>query len=335
MVSGSLVVLLLRNIPPLRQRDSSILASQTVILFSVVFLIHFPKSTITRIVSWSSVLFSFLGPTFTSSSDFIVRLVSIFLGISIPFSLLSISYESLFLPCLFFVLLHLIKLEVSHEEEDLSWRQFLSSPLPSQDDDGWRGHKEYNLQKSFRRAWFHVRVLMEHMKVFEQENDESVVEIQLCLSILQLFFVFLSFFGTGNIGSVSSFDPTAVRCFVNIFSPFVMMVALLEKIVGPFLLVSCFFRMLLWSRVQVERNFLIVLFLCQGMALHTFFIVRNTGSWLEIGTSISHYVIVQCTTLFLFLLHFSSNFLISASLLPSHISHITRSPDSVPVHKTK
>jgi phosphatidylinositol glycan class N len=103
--------------------------------------------------------------------------------------------------------------------------------------------------------------------------------------------------------------------------------------VGPFLLVSCFFRMLLQSRVQVERNFLIVLFLCQGMALHTFFMVRNTGSWLEIGTSISHYVIVQCTTLFLFGLHFSSNFLISASLLPSHIPH--RTCADAPIHKIK
>jgi phosphatidylinositol glycan class N len=69
----------------------------------------------------------------------------------------------------------------------------------------------------------------------------------------------------------------------------------------------------MFSRHEVERNFLIVLFLCQGMALHTFFNVTNEGSWLEIGTSISHYVIVQATTLVISLLYFGANALMTGS----------------------
>lgn len=133
----------------------------------------------------------------------------------------------------------------------------------------------------------------------------------------QLFFVTLSFFGTGNIASVNSFDPSSTRCFVSVFSPWIMMLVLIEKILGPFLLVSCFFRRLLWSKFQVERSFLIVLLLCQGMTVHTFFNVRNQGSWLEIGTSISHHVIVSATTLFLFVLHFAADFLMSFEPWPS------------------
>ncbi len=35
---------------------------------------------------------------------------------------------------------------------------------------------------------------------------------------------------------------------------------------------------------------------------HFFFMVRDYGSWLEIGTSISHYVIVMCMICFLLIL---------------------------------
>jgi phosphatidylinositol glycan class N len=96
-----------------------------------------------------------------------------------------------------------------------------------------------------------------------------------------------------------------------------MMVLMLFKILSPFLLVSAFWRGLLSSRTDVERNFGILLLLCQGMGLHMFFRVTNQGSWLEIGTSISHFVIVQSTTLFLFLLHFVANFLVTFELLRS------------------
>jgi len=141
-------------------------------------------------------------------------------------------------------------------------------------------------------------------------------ELSITLS-LQLFFVFVSFFGTGNIASISSFDPTSVRCFVNIFRPWVMMVVLLVKILGPFLLVSCFFRRLMSSSMQVQQNFLIVLLFCQGMTLHMFFQVTNQGSWLQIGTSISHFVIVQVTALFLFVLHIFANIMISTEFVKS------------------
>lgn len=39
------------------------------------------------------------------------------------------------------------------------------------------------------------------------------------------------------------------------------------------------------------------------MGLHFLFLIKNTGSWLEIGMSISHYVIVQSLALFLSLMY--------------------------------
>lgn len=39
------------------------------------------------------------------------------------------------------------------------------------------------------------------------------------------------------------------------------------------------------------------------MGLHMLYHVKNTGSWLEIGTSISQFVIVQVITLFIVLIN--------------------------------
>lgn len=51
------------------------------------------------------------------------------------------------------------------------------------------------------------------------------------------------------------------------------------------------------------------------MGLHFLFLIKNTGSWLEIGMSISHYVIVQCLTLFLSLMYGLAGLLISGKRL--------------------
>ena len=48
--------------------------------------------------------------------------------------------------------------------------------------------------------------------------------------LLQIHLLLLSFFGTGNIASVNSFDPTAVFCFLSVFRPFIMAIFVLLKI---------------------------------------------------------------------------------------------------------
>lgn len=56
-------------------------------------------------------------------------------------------------------------------------------------------------------------------------------------------------------------------------------------------------------QVCTEQLFLVVLVFCDIMGLHFLFAVTNQGSWLDIGTSISHYVIMQVIILFLAILY--------------------------------
>ncbi|XP_048364462.1 GPI ethanolamine phosphate transferase 1 [Sphaerodactylus townsendi] len=74
-------------------------------------------------------------------------------------------------------------------------------------------------------------------------------------------------------------------------------------IVIPFVLVSCAFEAVqVTTQLPSKRLFLIVLVISDIMALHFFFLVKDYGSWLDIGTSISHYVLVMSFTIFSMLL---------------------------------
>lgn len=67
-------------------------------------------------------------------------------------------------------------------------------------------------------------------------------------------------------------------------------------------------------QVPTRALFYVFLVMSDFMALHFFFLIRTEGSWLEIGTSLSHYIISMATTLFLILLLFMAKFLTNICL---------------------
>uniref|UniRef100_A0A2S2NAG3 GPI ethanolamine phosphate transferase 1 n=1 Tax=Schizaphis graminum TaxID=13262 RepID=A0A2S2NAG3_SCHGA len=128
-----------------------------------------------------------------------------------------------------------------------------------------------------------------------------------------LLFSFGSFFGTGNIASINSFDPSIGRCFVSVFSPFIIMGLVLFKILAPILLTCCtFYLTSIKLKIPPINVFALMLAMSNIMGLHFLFLIKNTGSWLDIGMSISHYVIVQSLALFLSLMYGLAGLLIGA-----------------------
>ncbi|GLH13732.1 Putative glycosylphosphatidylinositol anchor synthesis protein, partial [Gryllus bimaculatus] len=136
---------------------------------------------------------------------------------------------------------------------------------------------------------------------------------------------------TRNIASLNSFDPTWVRCFVTVFSPFLMTTLILWKTVIPFFLVTCVFRAQnVMLQVPADQLFLLMLIQCDLVGVHFLHLVTNQGSWLDIGTSISHFVIVQATTLFLLLLYGMARLCTGAQIFPASSVHWT----NVETHKS-
>lgn len=170
-------------------------------------------------------------------------------------------------------------------------------------------------------VFFFMFLCLHLMCWYRVEANERKEGCNMHNAFLILVYLFLCFFGLGNIASISSYDWNCVRYFLNVFSPFTMLAFCLAKIFIPFLCVSCAMRAIhveyytmghswgerYWDesnlRKGAERILLLVLSFCDMMGLVFLFLVRNTGSWKEIGLSISHVVIVHCITLALMCLY--------------------------------
>uniref|UniRef100_A0A8C5DJM4 GPI ethanolamine phosphate transferase 1 n=1 Tax=Gouania willdenowi TaxID=441366 RepID=A0A8C5DJM4_GOUWI len=134
---------------------------------------------------------------------------------------------------------------------------------------------------------------------------------QLKLDDIRRSYFFVSFFTR-----IFNFDPASVYCFLTVFNPFIMGALMMWKVIIPFIIVMCTFETIQVSTQLSSRSlFLIVLVISDLMALHFFFMVQDYGSWLDIGTSISHYVIVMSMTIFLMLLSVLTHVLTSKRII--------------------
>ncbi|XP_037066912.1 GPI ethanolamine phosphate transferase 1 isoform X2 [Peromyscus leucopus] len=221
----------------------------------------------------TSVTASSLGVPLLSPTTLLPRLSSILLSLMSTYLLLSTGYEALFplvLSCLMFVWIHIE--QETLQQPGVSCKQKLSSIQFTYNTDITQ-FRLLNLD-DIRRAFFLV------------------------------FFLVTAFFGTGNIASINSFDLASVYCFLTVFSPFMMGALMMWKILIPFVLVMCAFEAVqITTQLSSKGLFLIVLVISDIMALHFFFLIKDSGSWLDIGTSISHYVIVMSMTIFLVFLN--------------------------------
>ncbi|XP_020676240.1 GPI ethanolamine phosphate transferase 1 isoform X2 [Dendrobium catenatum] len=228
-----------------------------------------------QLVNWLIAGLSMILPFF-SKPALLTRLTSIFLGFAPPFLLLSIGYEAVFYSALALVLMGWILVECTI----MCVTKGKESPfIANLEDKLISRHEESTLNLS------HIRVPLAFMVLFN-----------------------VAFFGTGNFASIASFEISSVYRFITIFSPFLMAALLIFKLFIPFMLVICVFSALT-KLLQVPRlgcYFLVILF-SDVMTIHFFFLVRNTGSWMEIGNSISHFGIMSAQVVFILLLFALTN----------------------------
>ncbi|XP_054622123.1 GPI ethanolamine phosphate transferase 1 isoform X1 [Dunckerocampus dactyliophorus] len=237
-----------------------------------------------QMISWATFASSIHVPLMSSTRLF-HRLLSIFLSLTATYLLLSTGSEALFPPVLSWLMFVWINIEQEAMiAEGFSGRQELSTIDFSANIDISK-IRQLKLD-DIRRSYFFV------------------------------FFIITAFFGTGNIASINSFDPASVYCFLTVFNPFIMGGLLMWKVIIPFIIVTCTFETIqVTTQLSSRSLFLIVLVISDVMALHFFFLVQDNGSWLDIGTSISHYVIVMSMTIFLMLLSVVTHILTSKRLL--------------------
>ncbi len=119
------------------------------------------------------------------------------------------------------------------------------------------------------------------------------------ISLIFFFLLQSAFFSTGNIASISSFSLDAVYRLIPIFDPFSQGALLLFKIMVPFAVISANLGILnLRLGLEPSALFMVVMAISDVMTLNFFWMVRDEGSWLDIGTSISHFFIGSSLNVF-------------------------------------
>ena len=226
-----------------------------------------PLSPFNQYASWTIFVLSQAFPFlvgFQANRNFVDRLLLIFLTFVPPLVLLGISYEVLFF-CCFGVNLYLwLLLEKSLYENN--------SPFNSKDG--------YVLAEQHTSS---------HLVQYRRLRGDDVR-----IAILFLFYINVAFFGTGNVASLASFQLSSVYRLTTVFAPYFMGFLLVFKILIPFIMLSAVFGILSLSLdLPPFSLFLFTVATTDLTTLNFFFLVRDDGSWLEIGTSISHFVIAS------------------------------------------
>ena len=127
---------------------------------------------------------------------------------------------------------------------------------------------------------------------------------------IALFFLYLlqsALFSVGNIASLAAFSLDSVYRLIPIFDPFSQAALLVFKILVPFAVISANFG-ILNRRLGVAPSslFMLVMAISDVLTMNFFWLVRDEGSWLDIGTSISHFVIASLLCVFVAGLEFVS-----------------------------
>ncbi|KAI6824869.1 GPI ethanolamine phosphate transferase [Hortaea werneckii] len=241
----------------------------------------------TQLVGWATLVASLVVPFFHAlqpQDHYLHRLVVVFLAFGPLFVILTISYEGLFYFAIAITLLSWVRLE--HR----IYRHFSSATST----DATKPSRELSspLAPAMSAASDREAAL----------NSGDYRALTLSDARICLFFLYLlqsAFFSTGNIASVSSFSLDAVYRLLPIFDPFSQGALLLLKMLAPFALVSANLG-ILTKRLKLQGGslFAVVMGISDYLTLRFFWEVRDEGSWLDIGESISMFVIASTLCVF-------------------------------------
>jgi phosphatidylinositol glycan class N len=226
-----------------------------------------------QVVGWIVLVVSLLMPMahrFEPNPNAMNRLVMIFLTCAPTFVILTISWEGMFYVAFTITLVAWVRLE-------------------------------YSIRKFGRPT-----AAANGAAATEKRNSAGFWPLRLPDARVALFFMALlqsAFFSTGNIASVSSFSLESVVRLIPVFDPFSQGALLVLKILIPFALISANLGILNKQLgVAPSAIFMVVLAMSDILTLYFFWVVRDEGSWLEIGSTITHFAIASFLCVFVALL---------------------------------
>lgn len=234
------------------------------------------------VVGWATLISSLMFPGLfgTSNRHYVHRLVVVFLQFAPTFIILTLSYEGLFYCAFCLCLFSWMRLEYRvhlHNTPNPKIADVTVNPLKPAVDTATNHIATATKQGTYRAL--------------------SLSDARIALFFF--YFIQSAFFSASNIASVSSFSLEAVSRLVPVFDPFSQGTLLMLKLMVPFAALSANFG-LLNKRLGIAPSalFMVVMAVSDVMTMSFFWMVKDEGSWLEIGTTISHFFIASLLGVF-------------------------------------
>ncbi|KAL9076581.1 MAG: hypothetical protein Q9161_000913 [Pseudevernia consocians] len=259
-----------------------------------------------QVVGWAILIASLSIPFLHSlqpNNHYLHRLVIIFLTFSPIFIILTISYEGLFYFAFCATLVTWVRLE-HHIYNYTTTKTISPPPSPTLE------------PKPLSDALPSILTQLQSSSGKPTDSTASQYRsLTLSDARISLFFLYLlqsAFFSTGNIASLASFSLDSVYRLIPIFDPFSQGLLLVLKLIIPFAVISANLG-ILNRRLGVAPSslFMLVMAMSDVLTMNFFWLVRDEGSWLDIGTSISHFVIASVLCVFVAGLEFVSEIFVS------------------------
>jgi phosphatidylinositol glycan class N len=218
------------------------------------------------------------------NNHYLRRLLVVFLTFSPIFIILTISYEGLFYFAFCITLLTWVRLEHQfHRHSTLT-----KPPPPTANGTPSSPTSSNHAQQNGSANQKYTPTILPRAS----NPYRALTLSDLRLSLFALYLLHSAFFSTGNIASVSTFSLDAVYRLIPVFDPFSQGALLLLKILVPFAVLSAHVGLVnRMVGLAPGAVFLGVAALGDYGTMRFFWCVRDEGSWLEIGTSISQFVI--------------------------------------------
>lgn len=232
-------------------------------------------------------------------THYLHRLVIIFLTFSPVFIILTISYEGLFYFAFCITLVAWVRLEHHIYTFTRKREPVPAEPLPE--------------PKPLYDAISSVAEQIKSPSEGAERHEYRTLTLSDSRTALWFFFFIQSaFFSQGNIASISSFSLVSVYRLIPVFSPFSQSALLMLQLLIPFAIVSAILG-ILNRRLGVAPSalFMLVMAVSDVLTLNFFWLVRDEGSWLDIGTSISNFSIASLLCVFVAALEFVSEVFVS------------------------
>ncbi|CAK7269396.1 Glycosyl phosphatidyl inositol anchor synthesis [Sporothrix epigloea] len=232
------------------------------------------------------------------SNNYLYRLMVVFLTFAPTFVILTISYEGLFYVAFSATLFAWVRMEHAVYADFAQSQQAQVRSKEQQFPKGKQVEDESaDASAELNSSNGTAAKVIEPSRVSSPWTTPTYRSLTLADARVVLFFFILlqsAFFSASNVASVSSFSLESVQRLVPIFDPVSQGALLTIKLLVPFALISANLGILnMRLGVAPSALFMAVMAISDVLTLYFFWVVKDEGSWLEIGSTISHFVIAS------------------------------------------